>query len=54
MAKRKRRVFTTEFKARTVRLVRDSGKSIGVLARELDLGESATRSGALRLSRIIA
>ncbi len=43
MAKRKRRAFTTEFKAQTVRLVRDSGKSIGAVARELDLGETAVR-----------
>ncbi len=41
MAKRKGRAFTKEFKAQTVRLVRDSGKSMGVLARELDLGETA-------------
>ena len=33
MAKGKRRAFTKEFKAQTVRLVRDSGKSIGVIAR---------------------
>jgi transposase len=44
MAKRKRRAFTKEFKAQTVRLVRESGKSIGALARELDLGETALRS----------
>ena len=44
MAKRKRRAFTDEFKARTVRLVGDSGKSIGVVARELDLTESAVRA----------
>jgi transposase len=43
MAKRKRRAFTEEFKAQTVRLVHDSGKSIGVLARELDLGETVLR-----------
>ena len=43
MAKRKRRAFTTEFKAQTVRLVRDSGESIGAVARELDLGETAVR-----------
>ena len=40
MAKGKRRAFTKEFKAQTVRLVRGSGKSLGVIARELDLGES--------------
>jgi transposase len=44
MAKRKRRVFTKEFKAQTVRLARDSGKSIGALARELDLGETVLRT----------
>lgn len=43
MAKRKRRFFTREFKAQTVRLVRESGKSIGVIARELDLTESVLR-----------
>jgi transposase len=44
MAKRKRRAFTDDFKARTVRLVGDSGKSIGVVAQELDLTESAVRA----------
>jgi transposase len=43
MAKRKRRTFTTEFKAQTVRLIRESGKSIGAAARELDLAETAVR-----------
>ena len=43
MAKRKRRAFTAEFKAQTVRLVRDSGKSIGAIARDLDLGETVLR-----------
>ena len=43
MAKRKRRAFTKEFKAQTVRLVRESGKSVGTVARELDLTESALR-----------
>ena len=42
MAKGKRRAFTKEFKAQTVRLVRDSGKSIGVIARELDFGEGVS------------
>jgi transposase-like protein len=44
MAKRKRRAFTDEFKAETVRLIRESGKSIGVVARELGLTESAVRA----------
>jgi transposase-like protein len=43
MAKRKRRAFTKEFKAETVRLVRDSGKSVGAVAREMDLTETALR-----------
>src|SRR4030095_1679716 len=43
MAKRKRRAFTPEFKAETVRLIRESGKSIGAVARELDLTETAVR-----------
>jgi transposase-like protein len=41
--KRRRRAFSDEFKAETVRLVRESGKSIGVIARELDLTETALR-----------
>ena len=44
MAKRKRRGFTEEFKAQAVRVVRERGKSIGVVARELDLTESALRA----------
>jgi transposase len=44
MAKRKRRAFTTEFKAEAVRLVRESGKSVPTVARDLDLTETALRS----------
>ena len=44
MAKRRRRAFTDDFKARTVRLIGESGKSIGVVAQELDLTESAVRA----------
>ena len=44
MAKRKRRSFTTEFKAQAVRIIRESGKPIGTVARELDLTETALRS----------
>lgn len=43
MAKRKRRAFTPEFKAETVRLVVDGGKAIAEVARDLDLTESALR-----------
>ena len=44
MAKRKRRAFTTEFKAQAVKIVRESGKTIPTVARELDLTETALRS----------
>src|SRR5438034_8702387 len=44
MAKRKRRAFTNEFKAEAVRLVRESGKSVPTVARELDPTETALRS----------
>ena len=43
MAKRARRKFTAEYKAEVVRLVRDSGKSLGQVSRELGLTESAVR-----------
>ena len=36
MVKRKRRKFAPEFKADTVRLVRQSGKTIAEIARDLD------------------
>lgn len=41
--KRKRRKFTDEFKQETVRLIREGGKSIGEVSRDLDLTESAVR-----------
>jgi transposase len=41
--KRKRRKFSAEYKAETVRLVQRSGKSIGQMALELGIGESALR-----------
>ena len=44
MAKRKRRSFTPEYKAEVVGLVRSSGKSVGQVARELDLTETAVRA----------
>ena len=44
MAKRKRRSFTKEFKAQAVRIVRESGKPAGTVARELDLTETALRA----------
>ena len=42
--KRHRRRFTKEFKADAVELVRKSGKSIGEVARDLDLTESSLRA----------
>ncbi|MBP1685146.1 MAG: Mobile element protein [Deltaproteobacteria bacterium] len=41
MQGRKRRQFSEEFKAETVRLVREGGNAIAQVARELDLTESA-------------
>jgi transposase len=41
--RRPRRQFTDEFKAQTVRLVLEEGKSIGAVARDLDLTASALR-----------
>src|ERR1700704_314337 len=41
--RRARRQFTDEFKASTVRLVLDEGKTVGAVARDLDLTETALR-----------
>jgi transposase-like protein len=43
MVKRKRRAFSAEYKAEVVGLIRKSGKSVGAVARELDLTETAVR-----------
>ena len=43
MARRARRKFSPQFKAETVKLVRGSGKTVGEVARELDLTETALR-----------
>lgn len=40
-ARRERRRFSEEFKAGAVRLVLDEGKTVGAVARELDLTPSA-------------
>ena len=42
-ARRPRRQFDDEFRAQAVRLVLDHGKTVGAVARELDLTESALR-----------
>ena len=44
VTKRKRRVFTPEFKAEAVRLVRESGKTVAKVARELDLTATCLRA----------
>jgi len=41
--RRQRRSFTPEFKAEAVKVVQQSGKSIPVVAQELDLTETALR-----------
>jgi transposase len=46
MAKRKRRKFTPEFKAEAVRLCQVGDRSIGQVARDLDLTETALREWA--------
>jgi transposase len=46
--RRSRRRFTSEFKTGAVRLVLDEGKTIGAVARELDLTPSALRSWVSR------
>jgi len=43
MEKRKRRAFTSEYKAEVVDLCRRSGKSIGAIAKDLGLAETAVR-----------
>ncbi len=42
--KRERRKFTSEFKAEAVRIVRATGRSVHVVARELDLTETCLRA----------
>jgi transposase len=51
MEKRKRRRFTAEYKTEVVRLVETSGKSVGQVAKDLDLTETAVR-GWVRQARI--
>jgi transposase-like protein len=46
MGKRKRRSFSKAYKAEVVELIRKSGKSVGAVARELDLTETAVRRWA--------
>lgn len=41
MSKRKRRKFSAEFKAEAVQLIRESGKSVAEVARDLDLTKTS-------------
>ena len=43
MKRRQRRSFTAAYKAETVRLIREGGKPISQVARDLDLSETAVR-----------
>ena len=51
MSKRARRSFTPEFKAEAVALVRASGKSVGQVAKDLDLTETALREWVRRADK---
>jgi transposase len=46
--RRARRQFTEDFKAGVVRLVLDEGKTVGAVAREMDLTETAVREWVKR------
>src|ERR1700716_1094344 len=46
--RRSRRRFDDDFKAQAVRLVLDEGKSVGAVARDLDLTETALREWVQR------
>ena len=46
--RRQRRRFDADFKAQAVRLVLDEGKSVGGVARDLDLTETALRGWVKR------
>ncbi len=48
MTRRHRRKFTDEFKAETVKLIRESGRTVGSVAQELDLTETAVRNWVKR------
>jgi transposase len=47
-SRRARRRFDDDFKAQAVRLVLDEGKSVGAVARDLDLTETALRTWVKR------
>ena len=54
MSRRARRSFTAEFKAEAVALVKKSGKSVGQVAKELDLTETSLREWVARIEAAAA
>ena len=48
MTRRHRRKFTDAFKAETVKLIRESGRTVRSVAQELDLTETAVRNWVKR------
>ncbi len=43
MTKRHRRKFTDEFKAETIKLIQTSGRTVGSVAQELNIGSTVLR-----------
>ena len=52
--RRPRRQFDDDFKAQAVRLVLDEGKSVGSVARNLDLAETARREERFHHGIVVA
>jgi hypothetical protein len=50
--RRKRRSFTPEFKAEAVRLVLEEGKTVGQVARDLDLTPTAAANTPARTTNV--
>jgi transposase-like protein len=48
MGRRERRKFTPEYTSEVVKLIKTSGKSVGEVARELDLTNTAARAWVVR------
>jgi hypothetical protein len=51
--RRPRRQFDDDFKTQAIRLVLDEGKSVGAVARDLDLTESGSAVGSSVLEPIV-
>ena len=49
---RARRSFTPEFKAQAVEIARTSGKTVGQVAKDLDLTETALREWVIRVQEV--